>query len=373
VKQALLIALFCAASARAQEEPTPFWMPPPPPKKETKKPAKQKPVQIEPLRMDHGGGEKRRREKPPPLVEKPKPQPKKAPPAQEPRAPEPTWIEPPPRAAEPAPRTRHAPIEAEPEAAPKPRAPAATLPSAPEPSRAPAAPPPPASEPAVVHEPSRPREPSPAPAPARETPAAPAPSISREPARAPARPLEPVPEPAPVVIAEPEPEPDARDARALSVDAIFGAWAKSGSDGGGRAWQLAYGLRAGFAILASLEAEVEIVRAGATAGSPFVSASTTHTLAAVRAFYVMGDRLALLVGGGGGIATAQTHYTLQPTTDLSTPPAGIDSTSVKPVMQITAAARARLFRGLEVRAEVSAVTRDGRLDLLPLLGAGWAF
>jgi hypothetical protein len=42
-------------------------------------------------------------------------------------------------------------------------------------------------------------------------------------------------------------------------------------------------------------------------------------------------------------------------------------------MQITAAGRVRIFGGLEARAEVSVVARDGRLDLLPLLGAGWAF
>jgi len=176
------------------------------------------------------------------------------------------------------------------------------------------------------------------------------------------------------MVAEPEPEFEAApDARNFSVDATFGAWAKSSSDGSGRAWQLAYGVRGGYAILPALEAELELVRAGATAGSPFVSASTTHNLAALRLFYVVGDRLALLLGGGGGIAIAQTHYTLQPSTDPNTPATGIDATAIKPVMQITAAGRARVFRGLEVRAEVSAIARDGRLDLLPLLGAGWAF
>jgi hypothetical protein len=209
------------------------------------------------------------------------------------------------------------------------------------------------------------REPSPTLAPVRE----PAPAPPRELPH----PLEP--QVAPVIVAEPEPEfeaaPDA--ARNFSVDATFGAWAKSGSDGSGRAWQLAYGVRGGYAILPALEAELELVRAGATAGSPFVSASTTHNLAALRLFYVVGDRFALLLGGGGGIAIAQTHYTLQPSTVPGTPASGIDATAIRPVMQITAAGRARVFRGLEVRAEVSAVARDGRLDLLPLLGAGWAF
>jgi len=332
VRWALLIVLFCAVAARAQEEPTPFWMTPPSPKKE--KPAKKKkPVQIEPLKM-------RQRRKPPPLVEKRQAPPKKGPPAQEPSSPEATWIEPPPRAAEPAPRTKQVPIEVEPEATPTSRVPAVTLPAAPA------------------------REPSLAPA--------------REPASAPARelphPLEP--QVAPVIVAEPEPKFEAApDARNFSVDAIFGSWAKSGSDGGSRAWQLAYGARLGYAVVPSLELELELVRAGATAGSPFVSASTTHNLAALRVFYAhaVGDRLALLLGGGGGIAIAQTHYALQPSTDPTTPATGIDAAAIRPVMQITAAGRVRIFRGLEARAEVSVVARDGRLDLLPLLGAGWAF
>jgi hypothetical protein len=210
------------------------------------------------------------------------------------------------------------------------------------------------------------REPSPTLAPVRE----PAPAPPRELPH----PLEP--QVAPVIVAEPEPEFEAApDARNFSVDAIFGSWAKSGSDGGSRAWQLAYGVRLGYAVLPILELELELVRAGATAGSPFVSASTTHNLAALRVFYVylVGDRLALLLGGGGGIAIAQTHYTLQPSTDLTTPAAGIDANAARPVMQITAAGRVRIFGGLEARAEVSVVARDGRLDLLPLLGAGWAF
>jgi hypothetical protein len=322
----------------------------------------------------------KQREKPPPVVEKRQAPPKKAPPAQEPRAPEPTWIEPPPRAAEPAPRTKQGPIEVEPEATPSLSVPAVTLPAAPEPSR------PPAPSPATVHEPSRPGEP--APAPARESSPASEPSPSREPSPslAPAREpsLAPVPahepprplEPAPVIVAEPEPEFEAApDARNFSVDATFGSWAKSGSDGGSRTWQLAYGVRLGYAVLPILELELELVRAGATAGSSFVSASTTHNLAALRVFYVhvVGDRLALLLGGGGGIAIAQTHYTLKPSTDPTTPETGIDATALKPVMQVTAAGRVRIFRGLEARAEVSVIARDGRLDLLPLLGAGWAF
>ncbi len=310
---------------RAQEERTPFWLPRPPPKKEAEKP-KKKPIQIEPIKIK--GKEKEKKEAPPPPAAEKQKAPPKKPPPEEPRAPEPTWIEPPPRAAEPSPRTKRAPIEVEPKPAP---------------SIAPSPPPP---APVVI-----PQSPPP-------------------------RPIEPpaAAEPAQVMIAEPESEFElVPETRTFSVDGAFGSWAKSGSDGGGRAWQLAYGLRVGYAIFPSLEVEVEVVRAGTTSGSPFVSASTTHNLAALRAFYVLGDRLALLLGGGGGIALVQTHYALLPSTDPGSVATGIDAIAVKPVMQITAAGRVRVFRGLEARAEVSALVRDGKLDLLPLLGAGWAF
>ena len=45
----------------------------------------------------------------------------------------------------------------------------------------------------------------------------------------------------------------------------------------------------------------------------------------------------------------------------------------KLVMQITAAVRARIWSGLEARAEFSGVLRDGALEVLPLFGLGAAF
>jgi hypothetical protein len=291
VRRGFVIAFLCAAAARAQEEPTPFWLPPPPPKKEAPKPAKKKPV-----------------------------------------------------------RPKHAPIEVDPETAPKPRAPAATLP--------------PPAEPTPAGEPASPREP----APARKS------DVARDPALAPAR--EPAPASDPALAATPDlqadPSPTEAD-RTLSVAVSFGAWSTSPSDGSSRSWQLAYGVRFGFAIFPSLEGELDLIRTSATAGSPFVNASTAHNLAALRAFYVLGDRLALLLGGGGGVAIVQTHYTLQPSTDLNSATTAIDATGIKPVIEVTAAARARIFRGLEARAEVSALGRNGRIDFLPLLGAGWSF
>ena len=203
------------------------------------------------------------------------------------------------------------------------------------------------------------------------------PAFAVEPAAPPAAmvaPAEQAPElPTAAVLAEPDPEPRPDERRRWSLGAAFGSWGKSRSDGGGRDWQVAYGLRIGRALWPALELEVELLRAGGSAGSPFVSASATHNLAALRAFWVLGDRLALLLGGGAGAALAQTHYTLQPSTDPGVVAAGLDATAVKSVIEITASGRARIFRGLEVRGEVSAAMRDGKLELLPLLGAGAAF
>ena len=85
---------------------------------------------------------------------------------------------------------------------------------------------------------------------------------------------------------------------------------------------------------------------------------------------MFGDQLALLLGGGGGVAFAQTHYTLVDVASGST--SGLDAVALKPVIGITAAGRMRIFRGLQVRVEVSGLVRDGRVELLPLFGLGWS-
>ena len=156
------------------------------------------------------------------------------------------------------------------------------------------------------------------------------------------------------------------------MDAVAGFWGKPRSDGGGRLWDFAYGLRFGYAILADrLELELLATRAGSSSGSPFVNASAAHNLFALRAFWVLGPpRVSLLLGAGGGVALAQTHYSLQ---DVGGNAVGLDANGLKPVMQITAAGRARIWSGLEARVEVSGLLRDGALEVLPLLGLGAAF
>ena len=116
MRWAILCVLLCAAGVRAQEEPTPFWMPPPP-----AKPKKKKPVQVEPLEI---------KEKPP-AAERRKP-PAQKPSAKPPSGPEPTWIEPPTRSV---PSTRAPTLPAAPAQPPaEPPSPAPSLAPRPEPS-----------------------------------------------------------------------------------------------------------------------------------------------------------------------------------------------------------------------------------------------
>jgi hypothetical protein len=271
---------------------------------------KKKPVQIEPLEM--------KKKKPPPSAEKKKkPAPPKPPPVkEEARTPEPTWVVP--------------PVQAAPPPAPPPRPP-------------------------VEVEPVRPPPPPPAPA-AR----VPAPIIVAPPPK-----IEPLPEPEPEEIERPR-QPG------LTADALAGFWGKARSDGSGRLWDFAYGVRIGFrAFVDPLVLELHYVRAGNTTGSPFVNASAAHNMFLLRAFWTLGPpRIALLVGAGLGVVWAQTHYSL---TDVGATPVGLDANSIKLVTEITAAVRARIIGGLEARLEVSGVLRDGAIEPLPLVGLGAAF
>jgi hypothetical protein len=340
VRRALLCALLLALPAGAQEEPpspatggarraqhptddepTPFWLAPPPPKNSTEKkkppaPAKKKPA--------------------PPADEEPAPPPKKK---AKPRVEEPKpvpWqkpVEPPPqrKVVAPPPSTPAAPVEIVPDLpARKPRAPVIEQPA-----------PAPAPPPKFV-----------APLPEKHPPA-PAPLVTPEP--------------------EPEPEPIARsDVKHISIDLYAGFWNRSASDGGGGIWDFAYGIRGGYAFFDDkIEADILALRTSATEGSPFLSTTLSHDLIELRGFYVIGDRLAFLAGLGAGIAIAQTHYS------IVDPVAGsastLDASAYKTVVSVTAAGRARIWGGLEARAEVNVLLRDGRLELMPLAGLGFAF
>ena len=126
------------------------------------------------------------------------------------------------------------------------------------------------------------------------------------------------------------------------------------------------------------EAELQVVRAGGTSGGAFANTEVTHTLFALRAFLVLGwPRLSLLLGGGGGLALVQRrYYILDPANLDSTgrPKAEtLQATGGGAAWQPAAVLRARVLRGLTLRAEVTALVRDGRLEPMPLFGLGWAF
>ena len=373
--KALLLALLLASPAlRAQQDPTPFWMPAP---EAPEKAKKKKPVQVEPLEIKRKklppAAEKRRA----PLETRPTREERRA---EKQRAAEEEKEEKKQRAAEE--KQRAAEERRKPVGRPPPPAPAAPYePSWIEPSQRGgrqeegAQPEPPTSPTAKKKQKKRgPVDPEGATAAPRK-PVAPLPPVEQgAPSGVAPRVLaSPAPQPEPVAVLE---EPPARpDFARWSLQLAFGAWAKARSDGGGRSVDPAYGLRVGRAFLdGRVEADLAVLRSGGNAGSPYVSASATHNLAALRAFYVLGGpRLSALLGAGGGAVLTQSHYALLDVTVPGAVPTGLDSTSPRGVIELTAAARARPVRGLEARLEVSAVVRDGRLEWLPLLGLGAAF
>ena len=167
--------------------------------------------------------------------------------------------------------------------------------------------------------------------------------------------------------------------RRVTISGVGGLWAKTHSDAGSRTWNPAYGIIVGWDFWPGLfEAELQAVRTGGTSGSPFANAAVTHNLFALRVFLVLGGpRVSLLVGGGGGLELVQTrYYILDPANlDASGRPKAqtLEATAGGAAFQPAAVLRASIVRGLTLRAEVTAVARDGRLAPMPLFGLGWAF
>jgi hypothetical protein len=314
VRRALFCALLLALSALpalAQEEPTPFWMAPPPPA-----PKKEKPKEKKPPPKPKDTAPKPKETAPPP--------PKKKAPQKEEMTPVP-WQKP-----------------VQPKPAPPPQKHVVT--------------PPPAAEP----EPDLPSH----------KPHPPASTVVTPP------PIAPLIPPAAAVAAQPEPEEEEaaprREVKHISIDLVAGWWARSRSDGGGSTWDLTWGLRGGYAFFdGKVEAELLALRTNVTEGSPFLSTTLAHTLLELRGFYVLGDRFALLLGAGAGICIAQTHYAIvDPVAQTSST---LDASAYKAVASVAAAGRARIYGGLEARVEVSLLLRDGRVELIPLGGLGFAF
>jgi hypothetical protein len=264
--------------------------------------------------------------------------------------------EPKPAAKPPAPAPAPAP-----EAAPAKKDKGKTKPA---PAPAPARPAPRAAEPAAVPPPERPRT----------LPALPGVEPAPPPRSAPivTEPVAPAPAPVAEVKAD-EPEeyqPVAlRWRRNLWVLAQAGGWQKPHGDA--RGFELAYGLQLGWAPAPWLLLDLSVVRAGQQQGNGFANARVDHTSALVRGFVAWNRGLvSLFAGGGAGGVLAQTVYTLQ---DVGQPASTLPATAFRLAAQVGAGARMRPWRGLEVRAEVTTLLRDGRLEPLVTFGAGWAF
>ena len=150
---------------------------------------------------------------------------------------------------------------------------------------------------------------------------------------------------------------------------VGGLWQKEHGDG--RGFEPAYGVQVGWAPLPWLLVDLTAVRAGQGQGNGFASARVDHSLVLLRAFAAWNrGAFSLFAGGGAGGVLAQTVYTLQ---DVGQPASTLPATALKLAAQAGAGARLRPWRGLEVRTEVTTLLRDGRLEPLFTLGAGWAF
>ena len=165
--------------------------------------------------------------------------------------------------------------------------------------------------------------------------------------------------------------PTDQTSRRFSIVGVAGEWAIAGADGSGLHWSPAFGLQAGFAPLEWIETELLVLRTQASAGNGFANASAAHTLFLGRALFVLPvGPFAALLGIGGGVALSQTHYVLQ---DVGASAQTLDSSGVKPVVAPVFAVRLRPWRGLELRAEVSTLLRDGRIEPAPTGSLGYAF
>jgi hypothetical protein len=176
--------------------------------------------------------------------------------------------------------------------------------------------------------------------------------------------------------ASPVSRPDDEDApvpprwrRSLTVLALGGLWQTQRGDS--MAFDPAYGLQVGYAIVPWLLVDVTAMRAGSTQGNGFASATVNHTFFAGRLWLAWNKGFLSLIGGGGfGGTLAQTRYFLQ---DVGQPPATIDANALELAAQAGLGARLRPWSGLEIRVEVTSLLREGRFEPLLIGGAGWAF
>ena len=397
----LSLALLVPGTAAAQEGPTPFWLPTEPgpapnkPNKPKKPKTSKKPKKAQQQREKQQKQTRKRAQPPAPASHEPTRTRKREPlpalphlvPDEPPASPLPARDD---GSARPAPEPVRRPVLRPPKEIFDPEAPEAAVPPARPPERSPPSEPR-AAEPRAPRSksaPARPAEPAAVPTPARgATTPEPARTLPATPAAEPARPLPFVSEPPPAslrlrpevaaVAAVPSAPPDPEESlpvperwrRSFWLLALGGVWQKPRADG--RAFEPSIGLQAGYALAPWLLVDLTALRAGSTQGSGFASASLVHTLLVAR-LQVAWSRGAFswLGGTGFGGALSQTVYSLQ---DVGQPESTLPATALRTVLTAGAGLRVRPWRGLELRLEVNALLRDGRLEPWLVGGAGWSF
>ena len=159
--------------------------------------------------------------------------------------------------------------------------------------------------------------------------------------------------------------------RRYSLEALGGVWSKATSDAKTRDWQIAYGLDFGVAFARWLALDVRAVRSAGTDGNANVNTTTSHLLFDGRLTGVVNlGKFAVFGGAGGGLVLEKTQLFLQ---DVGNAPTTLSSSGLEGIAEVIIGGRWRPWKGFAVRLEVDGLLRQGALEPVFLLGAGWAF
>jgi hypothetical protein len=393
---------FAPRAARAQGEPTPFWIGDPP-ASETPAPPKKKskPARPTPPAKHKSSSAFQDDDEAAPLPKHkaaPAPKPSKA-------------IRPKPAPPASVKKRKAAPVEEEEEPLPAPKKKSRydALPPLPHLEPAPENYPPP-TQPAPYQQPYRPPAPQPlprgSPAPAPRTPRATAPPPYQPPYSPPSPQPFVVPidergtatdpssekykqaHPAPTQSYQPrqyqplrpevsapqepvEEEPATPRLRRFSLEALGGVWSKATSDAKTRDWELAYGLDLGVGFTRWLALDVRAVRSAGTDGNANVNTTTSHLLFDGRLTGAVNlGKFAVFGGAGGGLVLEKTQLFLQ---DVGSAPTTLSSSGLEGIAEVVIGGRWRPWKGLTMRLEVDVLLRQGALEPVFLLGAGWVF
>jgi hypothetical protein len=159
--------------------------------------------------------------------------------------------------------------------------------------------------------------------------------------------------------------------RRYSLEALGGVWSKATSDAKTRDWELAYGLDFGVGFTRWLALDVRAVRSAGTDGNANVNTTTSHLLFDGRLTGAVNlGKFAVFGGAGGGLVLEKTQLFLQ---DVGSAPTTLSSSGLEGIAEVVIGGRWRPWKGLTMRLEVDVLLRQGALEPVFLLGAGWAF